>query len=381
MELKKSVIRITKDGNTAWYHANPSGENLLLRRIPFNSAERLGDGDRKLATELDGKQYTFSEATKLTGLPVRKFSIEEPEAWMLVVRRLEGRPSAQPQTEGEGRGPSLDREIARGLDWEGQKDLCDDNIKTLGDRWRINDDRGEGVLFAKRALVDSDDGLPQATVARSNLENEVGLSYALFNARDEISVSPNGYRIISWEAPLLRPTARGLGVPTVRCDLIAYNAQEKRLVAVEVKLNPENEATEIQHGFRQAMEYGHILQQCLITDERGLKQQVDNCLRRWCKQVDQCPEVKEIAYALAAPKKYFSDSLRMYKEQGKECLRGEIDINPQDFDAFWVLDCRKVQATEVDEVDEADGDSRVIPTVDCNIKRLGTLKDLENHCS
>lgn len=164
-------------------------------------------------------------------------------------------------------------------DWKGIREFCDQNIEQLGDSLRINDANDEGVLYVGgRRLIRSDsDKLPSASVALKNLKNEEGLSYALFNGRQK-PVGP--YQIISWESPLLRPNKTVSGIPTVKCDLVAYDAKNKQLVAVEVKLNPESDDTNIQHGLLQSMAYGYLLQHSLKTDRSGLRRQVQMCLEK-----------------------------------------------------------------------------------------------------
>jgi len=235
----------------------------------------------------------------------------------------------------------------------------------MGQSLRINDGKGEGVLFVNRGkptLVRFVDSLPQASVHRRNLENEVGLSYALFNAR---CTPIDHYQLISWEAPLLRPTKGLSEILKVKCDLIAYNAKHKKLVAVEVKLNPENDATTIQHGLLQAMTYGRILQHCLEKDRPALEQQVKKCLSEWCRQEVQAATIKKVAYALAAPKEYFVQSSGMYGWVEKA-----VRIRDVHFDGFWVLNYGSVVASR------KSSDSRCIPTVDCDVSRVSGVKDL-----
>jgi|GEM_PF-4533755 len=270
----------------------------------------------------------------------------------------------------------LHKEINRILDPQtavkGIKDFCDRNLNQVGKSLRVNDNKGEGVLFVGgRKLITTDNcQLPSALVNLKNLKNEVGLSYAIFNARQK----PMGaYQIISWESPLVRHTSRVPGNLAVKCDLVAYDAKSKQLVAVEVKLDPENDDTNIQHGLLQSMAYAHLLQHSLKTDRSGLRHQVQRCLRKWCceKQAN-LPEVRTVACALAAPKEYFRASLKTHGE--KLWISKAIKTKDAHFSKFWVLefDCIKSEG-------ESRG-SKCIPQTNCKVRLFSDVNELAKFC-
>ncbi|NLX95116.1 MAG: hypothetical protein GXY83_02955 [Rhodopirellula sp.] len=94
MRPKKSIIRVTTDGNSAWFHASPSGDEIVLRRIPDFAERSWTAEDRRKKTDLDtdeangtAEQFLLSEVRRWTGMPV-PFSVQQPEAWAVVVHRL-----------------------------------------------------------------------------------------------------------------------------------------------------------------------------------------------------------------------------------------------------------------------------------------------------
>jgi len=89
VEPKRSVIRVSNDETSTWYHASRSGDELVLREIPKYGEDPWKHEDRKLAAEIEGEQYSLQDAAEKTGLPVTGFSIDEPEAWTLLTRRLD----------------------------------------------------------------------------------------------------------------------------------------------------------------------------------------------------------------------------------------------------------------------------------------------------
>src|SRR5258708_3623349 len=97
----KSLLRLsTADGVTAWYHASPKEENMLrLRRIPFDPGGRFDDKTlEQIHIEYpDWKQYAIREVGQMISLPVQRFPVDEPTAWLLVAERMERRVK-QPQT-------------------------------------------------------------------------------------------------------------------------------------------------------------------------------------------------------------------------------------------------------------------------------------------
>lgn len=210
-----------------------------------------------------------------------------------------------------------------------------------------------------------------AAVDNQNVDTEVGLSYAIFNARRR---PIGGYQIISWEAPLLRRVTKLSGVFNAKCDLIAYHAKKGQLVAVEVKLRPEHDATNIQHGILQAMAYGYMLQRCLDINQCLLQQQVQRCLKELCHQEVQTPKVESVAYALAAPKGYFRESLNMHGKAGG-WIRKAAGIKTVSFAGFWVLGNDKVVPRRSARA------GTCCPTIECDIKRIATIGELGKWCN
>lgn len=265
----------------------------------------------------------------------------------------------------------IHRVLAPKTAWEGVKGFCDESINKLGDNIRINDEHDDGVLFVRSTgLVASEDGWARATVSKDNLTNEEGLSYAVFNGRQK----PIGtYQIIAREAPLLRPTKTLRGVPRVKCDLIAYSRRKSQLVGVEVKQDPQNDATNIQHGLLQAMAYGYILQHCFNADRDGLQRQVRKCLSDWCCQPNSNAKVNSVAYALAAPKAYFSESLAMHGKAA-DWIHKALKATKLPFAGFWVLEKCRVESIETNDP------NKVIPITNCTIRIARNVKTLYESC-
>lgn len=352
---RKSVIRIPQGGNVepGWYHASPKGNILNLRRIP--AADKGLPRPLKIAAEdIDGEQYTYTQATDLTRLPVHSFKVEWSEAWALVVRLLEA-----PERD-YGLHEAIDRAIFDSESpWEPIQQLCIGKIAERQDRWLVSGEDGNGVLYvSKRGGPDF-----RARVDKNTLRNEEGLSYALFNSRN--AIHPYGYSIISYEAFLLRPKQ------TVKCDLVAYSEDASSLLAVEVKQIPDSSATRIEHGLLQAMCYGYILKCCNAKDSQSLGRQIGICLEKWCSRENGVRQVSDVAYVLAAPKEYFTRSLRI---ASKEWIQGVIDNSRVRFEGFWVID-GEVQG------EPTNGSSKVIPTIDeCNVTRAEDVKTLSELC-
>ena len=251
------------------------------------------------------------------------------------------------------------------------RDFCDEHINNLGERLRINDIQGEGILYVGDRNMLVVDGLPSASVDRRNLDNEEGLSYALFNGRQ----NPVGdYQIISYESQLLRRTNREAdGILTVKCDLVAYNAIQNNTIAVEVKLDPRSRDTNLQHGMLQSMAYGYLLQHSFNINTIGFGQQVRMCLNNWCGQNDNNDlNINSVHYALAAPKQYFQESLERYQDR-TEWFRELIEIDAIQFSGFWVLEYDGIRSDTEDE------NHRCIPTADYQVTLLSNLEDLSQH--
>lgn len=276
--------------------------------------------------------------------------------------------------------PKLHTEINRLLHpqtaWENLRDFCDQNVEKLGDSLRINDAKNEGVLYVRgRKLIRRDgDLLPSTSVAPETLQNEEGLSYAIFNGRHQ----PLGsYQLVSWEAQLLRPVRRVAGFLKVKCDLVAYDAIAKQLVAVEVKLNPESDDTSLQHGLLQSMAYGHLLRHSWETNRSGLERQLQTCLRAWCgKEQDELPEIESVVCALAAPKQYFKESSELYGGQSRWFSRA-INIKDAHFSKFWVLECGDITGVEVAD---RRGNPQLIPQTACKAKFFTNVNTLAEYC-
>ncbi len=266
----------------------------------------------------------------------------------------------------------IDRVLAPETAWKSVKKFCDDNFDDIGHNSRINDKEGEGVLFvgSRRLVATKHDALPQATVNKRNLNREVGLSYAIFNGR---SNQLNGYQIIAIEAPLLRRKKNLREILAVKCDLIAYKRETGQLVGVEVKLKPENDATNIQHGLLQAMAYGQILQHCFNADCDGLERQIRKCLSDWCCQPNSNAKVNSVAFAIAAPKDYFSESLAMHGKAA-DWIHKALKATKVPFAGFWVLDKCVVESIHTNDA------NKVIPTTDCKVTIAPTVKKLRDSC-
>ncbi len=266
----------------------------------------------------------------------------------------------------------INRVLAPQTAWKNLKKSCDQNIQALGENHRIHDKNGEGVLWRNQPNRISPDGsLPCATVDKSNLTNEEGLSYALFNSREK-KLGP--YQIISYESPLLRRKKKQTEILNVKCDLVAYHEKKKQLVAVEVKLNPGSKDTSLQHGILQSMLYGYLLQHSLATAPHRLSRQVQVCLNEWCLQgIKNEPEINSVAYALAAPKAYFQESLRMHGELA-EWTQKAIRIKDTQFSKFWVLEYDKIKPGK------NCNRSRCIPQADFKVSFFSNVKKLAEFC-
>ena len=259
-------------------------------------------------------------------------------------------------------------------EWKRISDLCNERIQDLGSRWRIHDQGGQGVLFATGGRRLIGDPLPQALVDEENLQREVGLSYALFNARSRLEL-PDNCRFISWEAPLLRSTENIPRAPRVRCDLIAYDADAKTLVAVEVKFDPNQEDTNIQSGLLQAIEYGYILDCARRSHGFALEQQVQQCLNVWCGEEDPERTIEKITYTLAAPEEYFRHGFQAPVQATaiSDWIEKLIKCPNISFDGFWVIDSANVEpGMQVDDLG-------YVPIIDCKVRRVHNAKDLPGY--
>jgi len=78
-----------------------------------------------------------------------------------------------------------------------------------------------------------------------------------------------------------------------------------------------------------------------------------------------------LSYVLAAPRTYFAASLQLESEEWVERVIRSAGVA---FDGFWVLDYEDIQALN------SDGDSKVVPEVDCNITRVATVQELRELC-
>ena len=272
----------------------------------------------------------------------------------------------------------LHKEINRILDPRtaviGIKEWSDQAIEQLGNVLRINDTDGEGVLYVgnRRLIKVNGHKLPSAQIDLKNLTHEEGLSYALFNGREKLV--RRSHQIISWEAQLLRRTRKVSGIPAVECDLVAYNANKQQLVAVEVKLNPESDETNIKHGLLQSMAYGYLLRHSWKTDLAGLRMQIQKCLTKWCDQeTKQLPKVKSVACALAAPKDYFQKSL-MHNRDTIEWLNKAIKAKGAPFAHFWVLEHDDIKFTKKAE------SSKCLPQMNYKVRFFSDARSLAKYC-
>ena len=352
----KSVIKVAEGDRWVWYHAWPCQGELVLRRIPAPAETPLEkEREPRAAAEIDGDQFTFAEATELTKLPVDTFSVSQPEAWAHVVRRIERAQAAQVRLH-----QAIDQAIAREEPCESLGTFCNNAVNGLGNAWCVNREDNEGVLFSRNRGEGPEF---QASVNEETLLNEEGLSYALFNGR----LGPrNDRQIISYEAFLLRPKR------TVKCDLVAYHSEESRLVAVEVKLNPFNNATEIKHGILQAIAYGKILQRCHNDHHGQLAEQVGICLNQWCGQEGGPQPIDKVAFALAAPRGYFVDSLHMLDPKWMNDVIAAAGVA---FDGFWVLNKMMLNAYPAD-----DGEG-VVPTIEYEPEIAADVEKLVETCT
>lgn len=264
--------------------------------------------------------------------------------------------------------------------WDNVREkFCDKNIDILfrHNNLRVNDIQGEGVLFKSRNLTrfEQTEGLC-ASIDRTNLSREIGLSYALFNGRKK---KINDYQLISWESPFLRKlTERDVeNSDTVSCDLVAYNAKEKTLVAVEVKINPDSEDTHLEHGLFQSMTYGHILHYIFKTAKDGLRKQAKICLERWCEQnCGNTPEINSVGYALAAPLDYFCTSLKLLGQRSK-WINEATNLGDARFSGFWVLNNTKI--TELDSEPNVKN-LRCFPHMECDVEICPDVQKLIAYC-
>lgn len=367
-ELINSVIRTLVGGREVWYRASPSRDGqLVLRRIPALIDLPWAEERRVAPDQIQGDQYSIADLTRQTGLPVASFRISEPEGSMLVVRRLlEGLPRLDTTIDG----------AVNAADRCGQMgELVNTAIVDLGDNWRVHDNNGEGVLFVGDRVLHPIEGnpLPAAATAPRNLAREVGLSYALFNHRHQ---ALGEYRVVSYESPLLRPVHDGAGLK-LSCDLVAYGP-ENQLVAVEVKVRPENAATRIEHGILQAIAYGYALKGCLHNHGEQLQQQVATCLQHWLEEEGAQAPVNGIAFAVAAPAEYFRASLQVIQ---KEWLRQTINQADQaglPFAGFWALGNGQVEGAPVGDNGRVcpivEGDVQICPTVDALVDHLAQVQ-------
>lgn len=253
------------------------------------------------------------------------------------------------------------------------------DILIQDENFRVHDDRGEGVLYKSRELTrfEKTERLC-ASVDRKNLDREVGLSYALFNGRKK---QMNDDQLISYESPFLRKCTRNKSpeADSVSCDLVAYNATEKTLVAVEVKINPDNEDTLLDHGFLQSLTYGHILHHILKTDKDGLQKQVKTCMEMWCEQkCENTPEIESVGFVLAAPLDYFCRSLELLQLRSW-WINEATCLDDARFLGFWVLE--EPKSTEIGSKRERkNGNIYSFPLTECNVRICSNVQELIAYC-
>ena len=209
--------------------------------------------------------------------------------------------------------------------WEDVRQFLDMCIKTQP--IRIHDNKNEGVFYHN--------DMPAVDISKINQEE--GLSYAIFNSREHLNIPK---KIIGYEAYLLRQPEQFLKAQTVKCDLIAYNSDphDLGLTAIEVKKDPSQENTSLEFGMLQARAYGYLLTRLHAMEIDSLKKQISYCLKNYYNNDDYDGKIKYISFALAAPNSYFQKLLRNNPDIRNFLKPLEEDYFTLGFDGYWVIE-------------------------------------------
>lgn len=193
---------------------------------------------------------------------------------------------------------------------------------------RIHDEKKEGLFYHTKR--------PAATIDNSKISQEEGLSYALFNSREILNLDT---KIIGYEAYLLRQPQKFSNAIGVKCDLVAYDPKKFELTAIEVKKKALEESTKIEFGMLQAKAYGYMLTRLHAMKYNLLKQHIAYCLEsNYSNYKNFDGKIQKISFALAAPKSYFTDSLRNNSQLQSFLEPLEKTYFTLGFGGYWVID-------------------------------------------
>lgn len=199
------------------------------------------------------------------------------------------------------------------------------------------------------------------TKGSGKTSSEVPYMRALFNDR-----VMDGYDIIAYETPLLRKKRERKDGRALSCDLLGF--KNKELCCIEVKIVPDNAATNLPYALLEGFSYAACLDWLIRNHSHEINQELSLCCNSFGFPIPSTV-VDKATFAIAAPKidyfkayaikKFKNHSLEWFKRRIKETIIIEKAITQQFkgcFHGYMVIsssvsDCKHRPSNKVGDVE------------------------------